>query len=133
MSDKEKIIGQVVKFLKGGDLSDLKMLEEALHDKYMNVQNGFFGEKGIYLIDKPKYLSLISNKTFGGVPRKMEIDLVDIEGNIAMVKVFLQSEQLEFKSFISLVQLEDLSWKVIGNFPYVTPNLISHETKTKSI
>lgn len=122
MNNEEKIIEQVSNFLKGGDNSDIEMLNRALHDKYINVQNGFFGEKGIYAIDKTKYLSLISNKTFGGIPRTMEINSVDVEGNIAMVKVTLESAELKFKSFISLVQLEDMNWKVIGNFPHVVSN-----------
>lgn len=122
MNNEEKIIEQVSNFLKGGDNSDIEMLNQALHDKYINVQNGFFGEKGIYAIDKAKYLSLISNKTFGGIPRTMKINSVDVEGNIAMVKVTLESAELKFKSFISLVQLEDMNWKVIGNFPNVLSN-----------
>ncbi|NAS11432.1 nuclear transport factor 2 family protein [Poritiphilus flavus] len=123
MNNEEKIIQQITKFLKGGDTSDLELLDQALHDKYINVQNGYFGEKGIYIIDKERYFSLISNKTFGGNPRKMEVNSIDIEGNIAMVKVSLESSELKFKSFISLVQIEDSSWKVIGNFPHVMPNL----------
>ncbi len=123
MSNEEKIIQQVTKFLEGGDNSDLEMLDDALHEKYTNVQNGFFGEKGIYVINKEKYFSLISDKTFGGIPRMISINSIDIEGNIAMVKVSLKSETLKFKSFISLVQLENLNWKVIGNFPHVVPNL----------
>ena len=122
MSNEEKIIKQVTQFLRGGDNSDLEMLDEALHDKYTNVQNGFFGEKGVYVIDKEKYCSLISDKIFGGIPRKMDVNSIDIEGDIAMVKVSLQSKELYFKSFISLVQMEDLNWKVIGNFPHVVPN-----------
>ncbi|MEO1054947.1 MAG: nuclear transport factor 2 family protein [Bacteroidota bacterium] len=122
MENREKIIRQVTSFIEGGDRSSLEMLNMALHEKFSNVQNGFFDQKGIFVIDKDKYLSLISDHTFGGIPRKMEIVSLDIVGNIAMVKAHLRSEQLTFISFISLVMDEHREWKVIGNFPFVEAN-----------
>ncbi|WP_420388652.1 nuclear transport factor 2 family protein [Roseivirga sp.] len=73
-------------------------------------------------MNKTQYLTLIEEKTFGGIPREIEIEPIDVEGNIAMVKAKLKSEQLTFKSFISLVQLENKDWQVIGNFPHIIPN-----------
>ena len=122
MENQKEILKAVNKFIIGGDTSDLNLLNEVLHPEYSNVQNGFFGEPGIYVISKQKYLSLIEEKTFGGIPREMEVEYVNIEGNIAMVKANLKSEQLIFKSFISLVQAEDNAWQVIGNFPHVVKN-----------
>lgn len=119
MDNKRKIVQQVTKFIQGGDQSNLNMLNDALHDKFSNVQNGFFGKKGIYIIDKDNYLSLISDKTFGGIPRSMDIISVDIANDISMVKVNLKSKNLHFESFISLVKIENDEWKVIGNFPHV--------------
>lgn len=121
MDQEQIIIEQVEKFIKGGDTSDLDLLNEALHDKYLNVQVGFFGEPGVYTIDKPHYLKLIEDKTFGGTPREMEIHSVEVVGDMAMVRAGLRSEQLTFKSFISLVK-DGAHWKVIGNFPHVKPN-----------
>lgn len=122
MKNEEKIIQQVTNFIQGGDLSSLDLLNKALHENFTNVQNGLFDQKGIFIIDKDKYLSLISKKTFGGLPRNMEIISVDIAGNIAMVKAHLKSEQLTFTSFISVVMSEVGEWKIIGNFPYVQAN-----------
>lgn len=118
---KETIIQAVKKFIEGGDKSDTEMLDQILHKDFTNVQNGFFDQRGIFIINKKKYLSLISGSTFGGIPRNMDILSVDIAGNIAMVKANLTSEKLRFTSFISLIREESGEWKVIGNFPHVIP------------
>lgn len=122
MDKNGKIVTQVTKFIKGGDNSDTDMLKLVLHDDFTNVQNGFFDQVGVFIINKAKYLSLISDKIFGGIPREMEIVSIDIAGNIAMVKANLRSEKLIFVSFISLIMENNEEWKIIGNFPYVEVN-----------
>jgi hypothetical protein len=122
MRVEEKVLQQVTRFIQGGDNSDTELLKVVLHDGFTNIQNGFLEKKGLVLISKNNYLSLIASKTFGGSPRTMEVQQIDIEGNIAMVKVLLKSEALLFKSFISLIESEEEGWKVIGNFPHIEKN-----------
>lgn len=122
MENKEKIVKQVTNFIDGADKSNLELLNLALHENFTNVQNGFFEKKGVFIINKEKYLSLVADETFGGVSREMEVISIDIEGNIAMVKANLKSEKLIFTSFISLVLDEAGQWKVIGNFPFISLN-----------
>ncbi|WP_437397933.1 nuclear transport factor 2 family protein [Flagellimonas lutimaris] len=118
MEQKQVIINAVTKFIKGGDESDIKALKHILHDQFRNVQYGFFGKKGVFVISKSEYIDLIEQKTFGGVPRSMDILQIEVLGNIAMTKVKMESTELKFISYISLI-LDDGEWKVIENFPHV--------------
>ncbi|TXN37846.1 nuclear transport factor 2 family protein [Flagellimonas hymeniacidonis] len=108
----------VTKFIKAGDESNLKGLKEVLHADYRNVQFGFFNKTGVFVFNKAHYLQLIQDRTFGGIPRSMEIERLDIHLNIAVAKVRLESEKLKFQSYISLIY-DSGEWKVIENFPHV--------------
>lgn len=118
METKNEILNAVTEFIGAADESNLERLEKVLHPAFRNVQQGFFEQAGVFIIDKEKYLALIAEKKFGGVPRKMQVLSADILPDMAMVAVKLESPQLIFHSFISLVY-EDRTWKVIENFPYI--------------
>lgn len=122
MTQQKEIIHTITDFIKGGDQSDIKKLDEVMHSQFRNVQNGFLEEKGLTIIDKDKYLSLIGQKIFGGLPREMDIVSLDRAGTIAVAKVLLKSPKLKFISFISLVLDEQGNWRVMDNFPYVESN-----------
>lgn len=77
------------------------------------------GTTGVTIIDKQKYLSFIEDKTFGGLPRKMNIENVDATQTIAMVKLQLESAENKFYSFNSLVLDDDNEWKLINNLAIV--------------
>lgn len=111
-------------FVIGGDTNDVVLLEKALHPEYQNIQDGFFEEKGIFIFPKTAYLELVGNKTFGGSPRTIHYESIEQSGNIAHVKVILESQHLKF--FTTLICVcEKGSWKVIVNIPVV-------EVKTSS-
>ena len=115
---KEKVLCSLQQFITSADESNVKKLDSVLHKDYRNVQYGFFGETGVYVLDKERYISLIKEKTFGGVPRDMEILSLEVHDHIAMAKLRLKSRLLRFTSFISLIY-DDQRWQVIGNFPDV--------------
>ncbi len=121
-SENQNIINQVTKFIKGGDTSDIGLLDDVLHEKFTNTQHGFFQQKGIFVMDKTKYLSLIEAGTFGGTPREIHIVFIETTETVAFVKANLKSEYLSFTSFISLIKDTDDVWKVIGNLPHITIN-----------
>lgn len=116
------ILKVVTEFIKGGDISDTVLLDQVLHPDFRNIQNGFFEKKGLVIFSKSQYLDLIKQKVFGGKPREITIISVDQVGKIAMVKVLLKSSALSFTSFISVIQNEETEWKIIENFPHITPN-----------
>ena len=117
-NQKEKILRAIEQFIKGADESDVQKLSSVLHKEFRNVQYSYFGEPGVYIMDKGKYISLIKEKAFGGITRDMEIVSVEIHNRIAMVKLRLESSKLIFNSFISLI-FDEQRWEVISNFPDV--------------
>ncbi len=118
MNNKEQIIRVCNDFIEGADEQDLERLATALHEKFSNVQNGYFGESGVRLINRASYLEHVAKGKFGGIKRSVEFLSVDVNGDMAMVHVFLSHQYLNFDSYISLV-LEQDEWKVIGNFPKI--------------
>ncbi len=117
MTDKEQVIAALKNFTEGADEANIDRLSKAMHKDFLNIQNGYFDKKGVYLINKEDYVEHVSTGKFGGVPREINIHSVDIMEDMAMVKLTLSSEYLHFHSYISLVN-ED-GWTVIGNFPKV--------------
>jgi Putative lumazine-binding len=120
MEQKEEVIVAIKKFIESADQSNTKQLAAVLHKDYRNTQIDFFEKKGVFIFDKQKYLSLIEDKIFGGTPRSIEIVNLDIVEKIAVVKVILKGEKLNFTSFISLIKDEIDEWKVIENLPSIT-------------
>ena len=119
MTKIEKINQAITNFVKGGDTSDVQLLDKVLHDDFRVTNNGFMGIPGITIIDKQKYLSNIKEGIFGGLPRKMIIESIDESDSIAIVKLRLESAENHFISYNSLVLDTDNEWKLINNLAVV--------------
>ncbi|MGA9638797.1 nuclear transport factor 2 family protein [Flavobacterium sp.] len=119
MSTKTKIEQAIIHFVKGGDTSDVDMLDRVLHKDFRVTNNGFMGTSGITIIDKQQYLQNIKEGVFGGLPRKMTIESIDDNETIAMVKLRLESSENYFVSYNSLVLDTDKQWKIINNLAVV--------------
>lgn len=119
MTTTEKIEQAITNFVKGGDNSDIVILDKILHKDFRVTNNGFMGTSGITVIDKQKYLVNIKNGVFGGLPRVMKIESIDDSETIAMVKLRLESSENYFVSYNSLVLDTDNEWKLINNLAVV--------------
>ena len=115
MTKTEKITQAITNFVKGGDNSDTQLLDAVLHNDFRVTSNNFLGEPGVALLNKTQYIDNIEKGIFGGLPRKMEIELVDENETIAMVKIRLESEKNHFVSYNSMVLDTDNEWKLISN------------------
>lgn len=114
----EKIREVIEKFIKGGDTSDTLLLEQVLHPNYQNIQDGFFGQPGIFVIPKEEYIRLVGDKVFGGKPRTIIYHTLEQKNNIAYTQVSLESSALKFSSLITCVQ-ENGKWLIISNVPVI--------------
>ncbi|RYE54278.1 MAG: hypothetical protein EOP48_12685 [Sphingobacteriales bacterium] len=121
MTTREKIEQAITNFVKGGDNSDVHMLDVVLHKDFCVTNNGFMGTPGVTIIDKHTYLSNIQEGIFGGLPRKIVIESIDESKTIAMVKLRLESSENYFLSYNSLVLDTDNQWKLINNLAVVDP------------
>lgn len=119
MSDKDRIKQAIIDFVKGGDNSDVGLLDSVLHKDFQVTNNGFMGTSGITIIDKKEYLNKIKSGVFGGLPRKMKIEKLDQSGIIASVKLRIESSENDFISYNSLVLDTDNKWKIINNLAVV--------------
>ncbi len=119
MTTIEKIAQAITDFVKGGDNSDIEMLDKVLHQDFRVTNNGFMGNPGVTIIDKQRYLSNIKDGVFGGLPRKMIIENIDNSETIAMDKLRLESSENHFVSYNSMVLDTDNQWKIINNLAVV--------------
>lgn len=119
MKESDKIQQAIIDFVKGGDNSDIELLDKVLHKDFRVTNNGFMGTSGITIIDKNGYLSKIKNGVFGGLSRKMKIEEIDQSGIIASVKLRIESSENDFISYNSLVLDTDNKWKIINNLAVV--------------
>lgn len=119
MTKREQIELVITAFVKGGDNSDVNLLEAVLHDDFRVLSNECMGIPGVTVIDKKKYISNIRDGIFGGLPRKMKIERIEDFGTIANVALWLESSENYFLSFNSLVLDVDNRWKLISNLAVV--------------
>lgn len=119
MNDNDRIRQAIIDFVKGGDNSDVELLDNVLHKEFRVTNNGFMGTSGITIIDKNDYINKIKSGVFGGLPRKMKIEEIDKTGTIASVKLRIESSEYDFISYNSLVLDTDNEWKIINNLAVV--------------
>jgi hypothetical protein len=119
MTNRDKIEQAITNFVKGGDKSDIELLDKVLHSDFRLTSNGFMGTTGVTIINKEKYLTNIRNGVFGGLPRKLQIESIDENESIAMVKLRLESSENHFVSYNALVIDIDNEWKLINNHAVV--------------
>ena len=119
MTKREEIEKAVTDFVRGGDNSDTMLLDKVLHAEFRVTNNGFMGTPGVTVIDRQKYLKNIRDGVFGGLPRTMSIESIEISETIAMVKLRLESSENRFVSYNSLVLDVDNQWKIINNLAVV--------------
>lgn len=105
-------------FIKAGDNRDIAALENILHTNFQNIQDGFFEERGIFVLSKSDYIDLIRTEKFGGSPRNIVFKSIKQTGNLATAQVELESQYLIFHSLIVCVK-EYGQWKIINNIPSI--------------
>ena len=112
MDDKKDIEQTLLKYIKAGDTNDVKSLEKTIHEKFRIVLNDT-KETQIKIVDRTTYLDLIEKKVFGGTPREVEIQMLDVYGNTnATVKTKLTSEKAIFYNYYSLLKVDGKWWVV---------------------
>ena len=122
LSDRELIEDAIKRFMRGGDEADIAALQAVLHDQFRVVVNqGVLGGDALRTVDKASYLSMISAKKWGGVPRTLNIVSVSIAGTIAAAETQTSSIRSDMTSFLHLVKEKDGQWLVVGDTAFPTP------------
>jgi hypothetical protein len=119
MTEEQRLENAMLDFIKGGDHRDVALLDHVLHNDFRVTNNGFMGKPGVTVIDKQQYLKNIETGVFGGLPRQVSIDSIDLAGTIGIVKVRLESSENSFVSYNSFVLDLDNKWRLINNLAVV--------------
>ncbi|MEP4533819.1 MAG: nuclear transport factor 2 family protein [Cyclobacteriaceae bacterium] len=118
-SDKEAIESAIVKFAKSGDENDSDKLSEVLDNNYRVVMNQLFGTTVTTTVDRATYLGKIESKEWGGDTRRVNVLMIDVNGNNAVAKVEMKGEKLTMTSYFLLVKDVDGEWKLVTDLPKV--------------
>ena len=102
---------------KGADERNTDLLRKALHEKFRLVVtiDGKLSE-----IRKDMYVNLIELEKIGGKPRSLEIEVVDLSGDAAVVKAKMTGKGAVFVDYLSLVR-DAGRWSIISNTPHIYP------------
>jgi hypothetical protein len=120
MTTAEKVAKAVNDFIQGGDNQNITILDQVLHPQFRSMVNRFAGKSELTVIPKERYLQLISEHKIGGAARTIAELEVEIAGPVALAKVQMQSEKVQFISFYELVENEDNAWQLVSDLPYAT-------------
>ncbi len=109
---KKEIEKTLKKYVRAGDKNDIKALEKVTHENFRVVLNDT-KEMTIKIINRATYLDLVGKKVFGGMPRNIDIQLLDVFGDTnALVKTKLTSDKAIFYNYYSLLKNDDKWWVV---------------------
>ncbi len=117
MNENDRINQVIIDFVKGGDNSDVELLDKVLHKDFRVANYGFIGTSGVTVIDKNEYLNNIKSGIFG-LPRKMEIENLNQSEIIDSIKLRMESSENDLFHTI-LVLDTDNEWKIINNLAVV--------------
>ena len=119
MNETKKIEQAIIDFVKGGDYSDIALLDKVLHKDLRVTSNGFMNTSGVTIIDKSEYLAKIKSGVLGGLPQILKLEELDQSGIMASVKLRIESAENELIFYSSLVLDTDGQSKIINNLAVV--------------
>ena len=109
-SDDAAVRAVVKKFSVAADKQDAAGVGVVLHRE---AQQFFMGENGLVRLETAAYLGMIEQKKIGGQPRKLTIDHVAVDGDMASVKATMSNSTYRFDNFISLMKI-DGHWQIMS-------------------
>jgi Putative lumazine-binding len=111
----------VIAFVKGGDLQDVSMLEGVLHADYRVTINQFMGGEGVTVMKREDYLGMIRDKKMGDKARSYDIKNLQIVNHTAQLQLHMESSELIFDSFVTLVQNKAQKWSILSDAVVAKP------------
>ncbi|MCB0641505.1 MAG: nuclear transport factor 2 family protein [Phaeodactylibacter sp.] len=106
-------IEQVIRtFNKGGGTNNVELLETVLSPHFRVVFNDTQAG-AIKVLDRPTYIQLIENKTFGGQKRELEISFLEIHNaTTATAYVHQKGSGSTLHTFLSFTKA-DGKWQIV--------------------
>lgn len=114
-NDAKAIKKAIQTFNEGGAANDITLLEPVLSEHFRVVFHDT-ATPAVQLLDRTTYLQLIDTKVFGGQPRELVIESVNIHDGVnATAFVHQKGQESTLHTFLSLVK-SDGSWKIVQDF-----------------
>ena len=110
VTDEADIREAIEQFVSGADSQDASSIGKVLHAE---AQQFFMGADGLVRLETAAYLGLIEQKKIGGQPRKLNIQNIDVNGNLASVNASMSNDSARFDNFISLMKIDD-EWQIMS-------------------
>jgi hypothetical protein len=111
-----EIIELVQSFSRATGVRDLETLEKILHESYSVVA---VTEEGVRTIPKVTYIQMMSDKVIGCIERGLEIDKIDVQGEVAFVFVRHIASSKIFEDRITALKTKE-GWKMLFNCSVVS-------------
>ena len=108
--DEAAIKAAIQYFVQGADSQDTQKLAKVLHHE---SQQFYIGADGLVRLPRSTYFTLIDEKKIGGTPRKLNIDSINVNGNLAVAKVEVWNEYARFENYFSLMKVDN-SWQIVS-------------------
>ncbi|MEL6546778.1 MAG: nuclear transport factor 2 family protein [Myxococcota bacterium] len=109
----------VKSFAAAGDRRDLEALDRVLHDEF-RVSFVVKGTEKASVMSKSDYLGLAEAKKLGGDTRALKVLNVDVQDNLAFVRVRLVGKKATFES-VQTVLKNGEDWKILGETVLFAP------------
>lgn len=109
----------VERFAEAADARDLDALESVLHPDF-RVSFVVKGTAQAQAMDRASYLGLAREGKIGGDRRRVKISSVEVNGELAFVRVRLTGAAAQFESMQTLL-LSDGQWRVLNETVLFSP------------
>lgn len=108
-------------FVKGGDEQNIALLETVLHPAFRVTVNQFMGSDDVTVLDRATYIALIQDKKMGGLERSFDLISFKTFGHTASAEMHMESDELIFNNFLSLIQDKTGKWWVLADAAVAQP------------
>lgn len=109
-TDEANVRKSVEQFSTAADKQDVQKMRKVLHAE---AQQFFVGPEGLMRLETEAYLGMLEQKQIGGQPRKLKIQSVDVNGDMASVKATMSNKAYHFDNYFSLMKI-DGKWQIVS-------------------
>ena len=115
----DEVKNAIMDFASATEKQDDERLEKLLDSNFRVVMNQLFGSTTALVMDRQVYLAKIKAREFGGEPRDVTIEQLDVNGKQASAKVRFAGEKMTFVSYLLFIEDANGDWKLISDLPTV--------------
>lgn len=117
LADQTAITQVIHQYADATASRDVKVIENTFHDDFRVIA---LTAEGPRVLNKTSYLTLLTDKKIGGVPRTLNVKHIEVQGKTAHAHISLSSEEVVFHDQLQFIQAPQ-GWQIINNLTEVRP------------